>query len=399
MSVTRKPPKFIAIDFFCGAGGTTCGLMDAGGYVVAGIDHDQRCKDTYEKNNKNKTGDKANASFLCFDIFPKSKMHPNGQQKELMNELRSRISLIKSLYPTLPMLFAICAPCQPFTTVSKKELTAKRKQKRAQDQDLLKQALKFVAEFSPEFVLSENVSGISSDRFGGVWQRFENGLHRLGYATGSDIVCASNFGIPQYRKRSILLGAKDQKLPESLMADRSSRKLRVPTADPKSRKKCVKDAIGWLPPLEAGCEHPSIANHKTRSLSDLNKKRISVAVPGETNKYLDNTIFGDLSLNCHRKVNKKLGVRCFNDVYTRMRGDQPSPTITTKCHSISNGRFGHFDTKQTRGISLREAALLQSFPKTYVFYPTDKITHVAIMIGNAVPPRLAKFFASYLVNP
>ncbi len=96
-------------------------------------------------------------------------------------------------------------------------------------------------------------------------------------------------------------------------------------------------------------------------------------------------------------MNERLATRCFNDVYTRMRADRPSPTITTKCHSISNGRFGHYDTDQLRGISLREAAALQSFADEYVFYPTDQIETDRRMIGNAVPPKLASFFASYLV--
>jgi DNA (cytosine-5)-methyltransferase 1 len=113
---------------------------------------------------------------------------------------------------------------------------------------------------------------------------------------------------------------------------------------------------------------------------------------------MESTAFGDLSLKCHRDVNRKLRVRCFTDVYTRMHPARPSPTITTKCHSISNGRYGHYDTSQNRGISLREAAALQSFPDNYVFYPTDRVDPIARMIGNAVPPKLAQYFASYLVN-
>ena len=87
-----------------------------------------------------------------------------------------------------------------------------------------------------------------------------------------------------------------------------------------------------------------------------------------------------------------------SEEYTRMHPDRPSPTITTKCHSISNGRFGHYDTKQQRGISLREAAVLQSFPENYVFFPTEQIEPIARMIGNAVPPKLARYFARYLIN-
>ena len=95
-------------------------------------------------------------------------------------------------------------------------------------------------------------------------------------------------------------------------------------------------------------------------------------------------------------MNEKLGTRCFTDVYTRMHPDRPSPTITTKCHSISNGRFGHYDTAQDRGITLREAAILQSFPDEYIFYPVEQIEPVARMIGNAVPPKLAEFYANYI---
>jgi DNA (cytosine-5)-methyltransferase 1 len=144
-----------------------------------------------------------------------------------------------------------------------------------------------------------------------------------------------------------------------------------------------------------GCEIP---NHRSRSLSALNQQRIAAAVPGESNAYMENTASGDLSLDCHRKVNRRLHERCFSDVYTRMAPDRPSPTITTKCHSISNGRFGHYDKAQLWGISLREAAILQSFPEDYVFYPDNQIEPIARMIGNAVPPKLAAFFAGYLAR-
>lgn len=144
--------------------------------------------------------------------------------------------------------------------------------------------------------------------------------------------------------------------------------------------------------------HETIPNHRARTLSELNLKRIAAAKPGQPNRYLRETKFGDLSLKCHQDVNERLKGECFTDVYTRMHPDRPSPTITTKCHSISNGRFGHFDVKQNRGISLREAALLQSFPDDYVFYPTNGVDPVARMIGNAVPPKLAAYFADFAVR-
>jgi DNA (cytosine-5)-methyltransferase 1 len=182
------------------------------------------------------------------------------------------------------------------------------------------------------------------------------------------------------------------------LADLFGRDILVPTSDPNASIVSAADAISHLPPIEAGQAHDEVPNHRARSLSDLNLKRLGSALPGQSNAYMTQTEYGDLSLDCHRRVNSRFNERCFGDVYTWMRPNHPSPTITTKCHSISNGRFGHVDTSQLRGISLRDAATLQSFPDDYVFYPTDQVESVARMIGNAVPPRLAQYFASYFVD-
>ena len=196
----------MAVDFFCGAGGTTRGLIDAGGYVIAGIDKDIRCEATYVENNQNGTIDYSAARFLQYDIFPQSEEYPQGEKhlEELSNLLEYYEG--KALYA--PVLFAICAPCQPFTRLSKKELSEKRKQARERDSNLLKEAAGFVARHCPELVLSENVAGISDPRYGGVWNTFRDDLEALGYVTGSKVVCTSNFGIAQFRKRSILLAAR-----------------------------------------------------------------------------------------------------------------------------------------------------------------------------------------------
>lgn len=389
-------PRFIAVDFFCGAGGTTRGLIDAGGYVIVGIDKDERVISTYQNNNGNSKLDKAEPAFLSMDVFPETRGYPEGRQKELMAELRILIRAAKKQAPGVPLLFAICAPCQPFTTLSKKELSDERQRGHKKDRGLLREAAKFVELFKPEFVLSENVAGIDEKKYGGVWQAFRKQLTELGYVTGSKVVDASRFGVPQYRKRSILIAARKSLVATHRLAN--DKELLVPEADPDSEIVSVRSAIGHFPTVGAGAHVLGIANHRTRHLSELNRKRLSVAKPGESNAYMQNTRFGDLSLDCHRKVNEKFNQRCFGDVYTRMHPDRPSPTITTKCHSISNGRFGHFDPKQVRGISLREAAALQSFPDNYVFYPVDQIGPVARMIGNAVPPKLARFFAVYLVG-
>lgn len=394
----RRRPAFLAVDFFCGAGGTTRGLIDAGGYVIAGVDKDSRCRQTYVENNPNMSVDFASPRFIRRDIFPKSDAYPDGEQDELFDDLTPLIERCRGEAPHTPLMFAICAPCQPFTTLSRKKLSNGRKEGRDRDSNLLREATKFVARFRPEMIVSENVQGIGDPKYGGVWTDFRDQLKALGYATGSDVVCTSNFGVPQYRQRSILIAVPQELAREDYLLPGSQGDLVVPREDTQATVMTVRAAIGHLPALPAGAQHAYIPNHKTRSLSDLNLKRLAAAQPGSSNAYLDDTPTGDLSLACHRKVFAKLNVRCFTDVYTRIDPDRPSPTITTKCHSISNGRFGHFDTKQIRGISLREAAILQSFPQDYVFYPVNMIEPVARMIGNAVPPRLAEFFSRYLTG-
>lgn len=308
------------------------------------------------------------------------------------------IAHYRALAPGVPLMFAICAPCQPFTTLSKKELSAERKEGRNRDRNLLREAASFVGRYRPELVLAENVAGIKDARYGGVWDDFRRELEEIGYVTGTRVVCASKFGVPQYRNRSILIAVPRELARPERLADLTGEELLVPEHDPDATMVTVREAIGHLPPIKAGETHGSIPNHRARSLSEINLRRIGSAAPGRSNAYMENTPFGDLSLRCHRKVNAKLRVRCFTDAYTRMYPDRPSPTITTRCHSICNGRFGHFDTNQLRPISLREAAILQSFPDDYVFYPTNVIEPVSRMIGNAVPPKLARFFASYLAN-
>jgi DNA (cytosine-5)-methyltransferase 1 len=391
-SFRAKIPEFLAVDFFSGAGGTTRGLLDAGGYVIAGIDKDPGCERTFTDNNGNTTLDRRPPYYLCRDIFPSSTAHPEGQQDKLLKELDALITKYRALAPGRPLMFAVCAPCQPFTTLARKELSEERIERRRKDRNLLSEALKFVRRFRPDVVLSENVSGISDPRFGGIWDAFSKGLKASGYAVGTDVVCASKFGVPQYRKRSILV-AVNRKKSKGEAARTGS--LAIPIDDGSGTEKTVRSAICHLPKIEAGELHETIPNHRARTLSETNLKRIASAKPGASNSYLATTPYGDLSLPCHRRVKKKLKTACFTDVYTRMSGDRPSPTITTKCHSISNGRFGHYDTTQNRGISLREAAALQSFRDDYVFYPQEGVCTIARMIGNAVPPRLSRSFAEF----
>lgn len=392
------PPRFLAVDFFCGAGGTTRGLIDAGGYVIAGIDKEEKCQRTYVDNNHNQALDRAPPEYLQYDVFPKTDDHPDGQQRELFARLDDLIGEHSAKAGTsVPMLFAICAPCQPFTKLPQTRLTAKRESGRKRDAGLLAEAVKAVERFQPEMVLSENVATIGKPAYGGVWDEFRAALEGAGYITGSEIVCTSRFGIPQYRRRSILMAVRKDCCAQGVTHGMAGEALDVPSSDPDAPVKSVREALEGLPPIKAGEWHDTIPNHGARILSEINIKRLRAAKPGQSNVYLENTPDGDLSLPCHRRVNAKQKVRCFTDVYTRMHPDRPSPTITTKCHSVTNGRFGHYDPEQIRAISLREAAILQSFPENYRFHPDKVLGVVACMIGNAVPPKLAEFFAGHLL--
>ena len=386
-----RKPAFLAVDFFCGAGGTTRGLIDVGGYVMAGLDKQENCRKTYVANNGNKTGDCHYPDFLALDLFPATEDYPTGQQSEAFSLLDELVTKHRSRFPEVPLLFAICAPCQPFTKLSNGELSEDRVTARLRDRGLLAHACRFVERYLPDMILSENVSGIADVRYGGVWEDFSNSLRDMNYNVATRRVCTSNFGIPQYRKRSILAGFRTAPA-------RVFDPFELPAEDTSTEIRTVAEALEGLPPLGAGQKHETILNHVTRNLSSLNRRRISYALPGESNEYLTRTPEGDLSLACHKRVNERLKNRCFTDAYTRMAPDRPSPTITTRCHSITNGRFGHPNARQLRGISMREAARLQSFRDDYVFYPVDQVEPIARMIGNAVPPALAGFYANLLVE-
>ena len=399
-AATPRKARFLAVDFFCGAGGTTRGLIDAGGYVIAGIDKDAGCGATYSDplNNLNFSLDRKPPRFLRRNIFPRSLEHTDGEQRVLMAELNDLIGRYRLWASRTPLLFAVCAPCQPFTKLARIGMSDERKARRARDASLLKEACRFIRKFQPEMVLSENVAGIDDPQYGGVWERFRRDLEKMGYATGSKVVCASKFGVPQYRKRSILMGVRRSMAKPERFADLLESELLVPESDPDALLVSVQDTIGHLPTLQAGEAHPVVPNHRARGLAEVNRRRLAASKPGKSNAALVETEHGDLTLPCHSRVNRKFHGNCFGDVYTRMRPHQPSPTITTRCISISNGRFGHFDTGQVRAITVREAALLQSFPETYRFHPLEEMEPGARMVGNAVPPKLARFFASYLVN-
>ena len=383
-------PKFLAVDFYCGAGGTTRGLLDAGGYVIAGIDNDEHCQKTYELNNKNTTLDNAEPKFLALDMFPSSPDYPQGQQQRILNTLEKLIPHYRKAAPETPLLFAICAPCQSFTKFVQHSMTEERSKERRLAQDLLAQTVTFISKFEPEMIISENVASINRGQYKHIWNGFQEDLRELGYAVGSGRVCASNFGVPQRRRRSVIIAYKEHRGIQSAINPP------VPHHNPDASQMSVTDAISHLPALQAGESAPEIPNHTCRNLIEINRQRLMSVKPGEPNFGFAESVFGDLSLPCHRRLADK-DRRGFGDVYTRMHPDRPAPTITTRFHSISNGRFGHYDEQQVRGLSLREGAALQSFPDGYEFYGKGMDTN-ARMIGNAVPPKLSEYLAKWLFD-
>lgn len=378
--------RTIAIDFFCGAGGMTNGLISAGVAVLAGVDNEQMCRETYSQN-RNQDG--SAPEFLCKNIFPKSAAYPGGQQAEIGQCIEGFVANYKRKHGLrkINLVFAICAPCQPFTRITKIEMSQERRFKRQNDKNLLLTTLNLIRAFKPTAVICENVEGLGSGE-DSVLQEFKRKLVRLGYQFESSVINAARFGVPQNRRRTIGVG---------VLATAAKNDVEIPESDASLTKvMTVREAIGHLPVLAAGEASRTLKNHRARGLTELNLKRISCAPPGASNAYLRTTPYGDLGLECHRRIEKKSGRTSFSDTYTRMHPDHVAPTITTKCMSLSNGRFGHYDTTQNRAITPREAATLQTFPESYVFYPEESLDFPSLLIGNAVPPRLAQFFGNYI---
>lgn len=330
-----------AVDLFCGAGGLTHGLLQAGIKVEAGIDIDEQAEYAFVTNNPG-------TKYLTWDVGRKNfssieKLFSNGKYR----------------------LLAGCAPCQPFSKLTQAI-------ENHQAWDLLNNFGRFIARIEPELVAMENVPELA-ERGEKVFDNFVNTLERLDYYVDWKIVRCEEYGVPQFRRRLVLLASK---LGE----------LKVPEGRYRSEKqwKTVRKTIGKLPPLESGEEHPKDRLHVASKLSDLNLQRIKATSPDGGNR---RGWPEELVLECHKKETGET----YHSIYGRMWWDRPSPTMTTLCTGIGNGRFGH--PQQHRSITLREAALLQSFPKSYQFWPSGtKLNRGAVsrMIGNAVPPRLAR---------
>jgi DNA (cytosine-5)-methyltransferase 1 len=212
-----------------------------------------------------------------------------------------------------------------------------------------------------------------------VFDEFISHLKKSNYSFESYEVNCLDYGIPQSRKRLVLLASKLGKI-----------NLITATHNPNNYQ-TVRQTIGNLEPLAAGESSQIDWLHRCSKLSELNLRRIRASKPGGTWRDWSQ----DLIAKCHIKTSGKT----YPAVYGRMEWDKPSPTITTQCFGFGNGRFGH--PEQDRAISLREAALLQSFPPGYQFVPPDEpvaIDLVGRLIGNAVPVKLGQVIAQSILN-
>jgi len=342
-TISGRPPRIAAVDLFCGVGGLTHGLVRGGVQVTAGVDVDSTCRYPFEANNAAKFIEQDVASLTATDLNP------------LFGDADLR-------------LLAGCAPCQPFSTYSRSGRNAEYENQ----WPLVLAFGRLVNQIRPELVTMENVPQLLDHE---VFERFLKSLR--GYKKWWGVVECSSLGVPQTRKRLVLLASR--------LGDHD---LRLHSED--IAKVSVRETIGALRPIAAGECDPIDPLHIAPSLSPMNLARIKASRPGGTWRDWPE----QLQAECHRKASGAT----YPSVYGRMEWDRPAPTMTTQCFGYGNGRFGH--PEQHRAISLREAAMLQTFPADYAFVPQGgevKFNRMGRLIGNAVPVRLGEVIAKSLI--
>lgn len=343
--VRKIKPLGEVVDLFCGVGALSHGLMQAGFAIQAGYDTDARCKFAYEKNN--------DATFFARDV-----------SKLTAKEIKVHFS------GELPSVLAGCAPCQPFSTY-------KHRYEEDPQWGLVENFAKLAVQVAPDFVTMENVPALERYKEGRVFGRFVSTLENAGYSVEWTIAKCEEFGVPQRRRRLVLIAARDDAA--------------VPLSVGRTAAISVRKAIGGLPTLAAGQADPKDNLHVASSLSDLNLQRIRASKPGGTWRDWPKA----LRAACHQRPSGKT----YSGVYARMTWDDPSPTMTTQCYGYGNGRFGH--PEQDRAITLREAAILQSFPPNYQFLPSSEapsLKEIGRWIGNAVPVKLGEAIGKQIIQ-
>lgn len=342
----------IAVDFFCGGGGMTRGLLNAGIKVLCGVDSNPECKETYEKNN--------HIEYLIEDVV-------NFTPEDLLLKF-------PQLKNNEDLLLVGCAPCQPFSILRRDEFDKYGKPIPHKSVNLLVEFGRFVKKMYPAHILIENVPGLKG-KGKEILDEFKRLILELGYLYEEKIVYAKDYGVPQNRRRYVLIASR---LFTPHIPLPTHGKGRLPY-------KTVRDAISRFPAISAGEENNSIPNHRAANLKPMLIERIK-ATPHDGGSRTDWPDY--LVLKCHKNFSGH------TDVYGRMKWDEPSPTLTVKCFSLSNGRFGH--PEQNRAISLREAASIQTFPDDYIFY--GSVQEIGKQIGNAVPVLLSEILGKYILE-
>lgn len=350
----RNKKNLKAVDFFCGGGGMSYGMMKSGVKVLAGIDFEKACKETYESNIKD-------AKFILADVF---KLREEDLAKEL-NLKKNDDDLI----------LIGCSPCQFWTIINTD------KKKSAESKSLLVEFRRFVEYFNPGYVVVENVPGVLRKKEESGLDSFIKWLEskKNGYKVHYDIHNVSDYGVPQNRRRFTLIASRistEEIIPQKI----------------KGEKVKVKDVIGLrndFPKIKAGHIDKTDFLHTAPSLTEITTQRIK-SVRKDGGSRLDFADNKELQLNCFIGRDNS-----FRDTFGRLWWDRPSPTITTKFFSVSNGRFVH--PEENRALSLREGAVLQSFPKTYKF-KGKSVSAIARLIGNAVPPVYAQKIGDAIIR-
>lgn len=355
--------KFKAIDLFCGAGGLSIGLKKSGFRLCLGVDIDEKALKTYKCNLKR-------TKVLKEDI------------KKVTGE---RITELTGINRRDNFLLAGCPPCQGFSSLGKRDANDEKN-------ELVYEYIRIINELEPSFILMENVPGMSTgvgkEIFKNVVKELEENYH-VEYAT----LNAADFGVPQIRKRLVLHGIRND-VYANLGLDKEKQKILPKSTHSKEKKKgyrkwvTVRKAIFDLPILGAGESYDDgiIKNHKARSLSETNIERLQeIRLHGGNREMISE----ELQLECHKKENVS-----YTDTYGIIDPDKPAPTITSGCTIISKGRYCH--PTQNRGLSIREAARLQSFDDKFEFQ--GNMGEMSLQIGNAVPPKLAQASGKVIIN-
>jgi DNA (cytosine-5)-methyltransferase 1 len=340
--MTRKPT---AIDLFAGCGGLTLGLKSAGFDVIAAVELDKRIAKIYHENH------------------PEVRMYAEDIRGFDLNKLIEPSGLIRGDLD----LLAGCPPCQGFSRIRRLNQSEAMLDER---NDLVNDYAEIVDALYPKAVMMENVPGLEQDvRF----KKFCKKLEGIGYSISHDTLRLENYGVPQRRKRLVLLAVRTGVKPD--IND-------IETSPPST----VEDTIGHLPTPEES-KNPL---HRLVLMSGEKVKKRIAAIPKDGGSRTN--LPDDLVLKCHRN-SKTQG---FRDVYGRMSWKKVAPTITGGCFNPSKGRFIHPD--QDRPISIYEASLLQTFPKNYKFDPKYGLHLNAVMIGNALPPKFAEAASRYVMK-